>query len=60
MMNIDEIEKNVKNWEIGIDHTQDKKSSKLFTKVKLQKDELSKLPSYIVNNQIKFKDWIIK
>ena len=59
IMNIKNIEKDVNNWQIGIDHTKDKKSKTKLSKVKLEKEEVSKLPKFIIDNKSKYSDWII-
>ena len=59
VMSIDNISNDIKNWEIGYDHNQDKKSISKLKKIKLIKEEKYNLPSYIKNNFVKYSDWVV-
>ena len=52
------IKKIISEKKIIYDHSVDKRGKKWNSSIKLIKEENKKLPSYIVNNSIKFKDWI--
>ena len=53
-----EIESLIKNKIAVYDLTIDKKKQKIGDGNKLEKYDLDKLPPYITNNLVKFKDWI--
>jgi beta-1,4-mannosyl-glycoprotein beta-1,4-N-acetylglucosaminyltransferase len=57
-LTIEEIENLIKNKKAIYDLTTDKRNQKIGDGNKLEKYDLSKLPSYINNNLEKFKDWI--
>ena len=59
VMSIDNISNDIKNWEIGYDHNQDKKSISKLKKIKLIKEEKYNLPSYIKNNFVNYSDWVV-
>lgn len=52
------IKKIISEKKIIYDHSVDKRGKKWNSSIKLIKEENKKLPSYIINNSIKFKDWI--
>ena len=59
LMSIKNIQEDVANWQIGIDHNEDKRSNSKLSKVKLVKEDVSSLPEFIVNNKNNYDDWIV-
>ncbi len=58
-LNINELEKLIKNKEIMYDHKADKKDqNKWKSSKKLEKVELSSLPEYVKENSTKFNQWL--
>ena len=58
-LNINELEKLIKNKEIMYDHKADKKDqNKWKSSKKLEKVELSALPDYVKENSTKFNQWL--
>ena len=58
-MSIENIQHDVTNWQIGVDHTKDKRSGSKLSKVNLVKEDISALPEFIVNNKNNYVDWIV-
>ena len=59
LMSIENIQHDVTNWQIGVDHTKDKRSGSKLSKVNLVKEDISALPEFIVNNKNNYVDWIV-
>ena len=57
-LNENRIKKIISEKKIIYDHSVDKRGKKWNSSTKLIKEEDKKLPSYIVKNSSKFKDWI--
>lgn len=54
-----ELEKKIKEKKVLYDHSSDKKNNfKWFTEQTLKKIDFNHLPSYLLENKIKYKNWI--
>ena len=57
-MDVKDIQKNITNKTVFYDHFADKKSKKHEYEKKLERINIGELPSFIINNQSKFKEWL--
>ena len=59
LLNRDLFRKLIDERMIMYDHSADKKSDKYSKRIKLSELEFELLPSYVKNNRIKFKEWLV-
>ena len=57
-INIEEIQKNIKEKKVIYDHFADKRKNKVISTGKLEKLNINELPEYISKNTNKFQEWI--
>ena len=56
----DDIKSLIQNQELYFNHSGDKKSeNKYAAKIKLNKVPINDMPKYLIDNQKKFKDWLV-
>ena len=56
----EDINNLINNHELYFNHSGDKKSgNKYAAKIKLNKASINDMPKYLIDNQKKFKDWLV-
>jgi beta-1,4-mannosyl-glycoprotein beta-1,4-N-acetylglucosaminyltransferase len=57
-LKINDLEKIVKEKKVVYDHSVDQRGYKWSATTKLKKLDLSEMPKYLANNNLKYKDWL--